>query len=156
VGDDETSKMVTFSHGGDVEKLRAHLESLGLSLGATEERLIRENSESLILWRENDVLMGHAIWHKSNTKQHPDGTPREPDDQRILEEELRVEGDFVELHEIWLSDTYRGIGYGSKFFEYLEHMVKERGYRAIVYYADHPAAMGICLKRGARAWSLMG
>lgn len=140
--------MVTFSHGGDIEELRAHLESMGLTLGVTEERLIRENPERLILWREDGVLVGHAIWHKSNTEQHPDGTPREPEDQRILEDMLGLEGDFIELHEIWLRDTHRGRGYGMKFFEYFEEMVKEWGYRAIVYYADHPAALGICLKRG--------
>ena len=140
--------MVTFSHGGDIEELRAHLESLGLSLGPTEERLIKEKPERLIMWRDNGMLVGHAIWHISSTKQHPDGEPREPDDRQILEEELEVAGDFIELHEIWLSDTYRGRGYGSEFFEYFENMVKEKGYNAIVYYADHPAAMSICFKRG--------
>jgi GNAT superfamily N-acetyltransferase len=143
-------KMASFSHGGDIEELRAHLKSLGLSLSPTEERLITEKPERLILWRDDGVLVGHAIWHTSNTKVHPDGTPREPDDKHILEDELGVKGDFIELHEIWLSDTYRGRGYGSKFFEYFEEMVKEKGYNSIVYYADHPAAMKICLKRGYR------
>ena len=142
--------MVTFSHGGDVKELRAHLESLGLSLGPTEERLITEKPERLILWREDGALVGHAIWHASNTKVHPDGKPRNAEDRHILEDELGVEGDFIELHEIWLSDTYRGRGYGSEFFKCFEDMVKEKGYHTIVYYADHPAAMSICLKRGYR------
>ena len=142
--------MVFFSHGGNIKELRNHLEKLGLGLGETEERLITEKPERLILWRDNNELVGHAIWHESNTKQHPDGTPREPDDLKILEEELKVEGDFVELHEIWLSDDHRGMGYGSKFFEYFEKMVRERGYHAIVYYADHPAALSICMRRGYR------
>jgi len=140
--------MVTFTHGGDIEELRAHLESLGLSLGATEERLIREKPERLIMWRDNGTLVGHAIWHASNTKQHPDGEPREPDDKRILEEELKVKGDFIELHEIWLNNTYRGRGYGLKFFDYFEEMVESKGFKSIVYYADHPAAMVICFRRG--------
>jgi GNAT superfamily N-acetyltransferase len=145
---DRAINMVTFSHGGDIEELRAYLDSLGLSLGPTEERLIKENPERLIMWRDNGALVGHAIWHASNTKQHPDGEPREPEDKQILEEELKVEGDFIELHEIWLSDTYRGRGYGSQFFQYFEEMVKEKGFNSIVYYADHPAAMSICFKRG--------
>ncbi|MFH1180764.1 MAG: GNAT family N-acetyltransferase [Candidatus Bathyarchaeota archaeon] len=145
---DVKNKMVTFSHGGDIEELRTHLESLGLGLGATEERLIGEKPERLILWRDNDVLVGHAIWHVSNTKQHPGGEPRGLEDRRILEDDLNVVGDFIELHEIWLSDDYRGRGYGSRFFEFFEDMVKEMGYDAVVYYADHPAAMSICLRRG--------
>ena len=142
--------MVFFSHSGDIEELRKYLKSLGLSLGETEERLITEKPERLILWRDDGVLVGHAIWHTSNTKQHPDGTPREPQDRRILEEELKLKGDFVELHEIWLSDDHRGMGFCSKFFEYFENMVRERGYHAVVYYADHPAALSICMRRGYR------
>ena len=140
--------MVTFSHGGDIEELRAYLEALGLDLGPTEERLIREKPERLIMWRENGKLVGHTIWHASNTKEHQEGNPRDPEDIQILEEELGVIGDFIELHEIWLSDTHRGRGYGSQFFEYFEEMAKEKGFKAIVYYADHPAAMSICFKRG--------
>jgi GNAT superfamily N-acetyltransferase len=142
--------MVEFIPGGSVEELRKHLVSLGLRLGETEERLITERPERLILWRDNGVLVGHAIWHVSNTKSHPDGSPRESEDRRILEEELKVEGDFVELHEIWLSDDHRGMGYGFKFFEYFENMMKGMGYHAIVYYADHPAALSICMRRGYR------
>ena len=141
---------VEFSHGGDIDELRTHLESLGLSLGPMEERLIREKPERLILWRDEGELVGHTIWHASNTKTHPDGEPREPDDRRILEEQLHVMGDFIELHEIWLGDNHRGRGYGSSFFEYFEDMVKRKGFNAIVYYADHPAARGICRKRGYR------
>ena len=145
-----TINMVTFSHGGDIEELRAYLESLGLDLGPTEEQLIRENPERLIMWRDNGTLVGHTIWHASNTKQHQEGNPRDPEDIQILEEELKVTGHFIELHEIWLSDSHRGRGYGTKFFEYFENMVKEKGFKSIVYYADHPAALSICLGRGYR------
>ena len=137
-----------FSHGGDVEELRSHLEELGLTLGPTEERLIVENPDRLIMWRDEGALVGHTIWHASNTRVHPDGEPREADDRRILEESLNVVGDFIELHEIWLSDDYRGRGYGSSFFDYFEDMVKRKGFKYIVYYADHPAARSICRKRG--------
>ena len=139
---------VEFSHGEDIMELREHLEGLGLSLGSTEERLIRENPERLIMWRDEGELVGHTIWHASNTRDHPNGEPREEDDKRILEESLHVVGDFIELHEIWLADDYRGRGYGSAFFDYFEDMVKRKGFKSIVYYADHPAARSICRKRG--------
>jgi GNAT superfamily N-acetyltransferase len=141
---------VKFSHGGDIEELRTHLEELGLTLGSTEERLVKEKPERLIVWRDNVILVGHTIWHVSNTRMHPDGEEREADDRRILEEELNVVGDFIELHEIWLGDDHRGKGYGSAFFDFFEDMVMEKGFKAIVYYADHPAAMSICRRRGYR------
>ncbi len=140
--------MVSFNHGGEILELKEYCEALGLTLGETEKQLINEKPERLIMWREADKLVGHAIWHVSDTRNHPDGSPREYDDRRILEEELGVKGNFIELHEIWLSDTYRGRGYGSEFFEYFEKMVREKGYQVIVYYADHPAALKICLNRG--------
>lgn len=141
---------VVFSHGGNIEELREHLAGLGLTLGETEERLIKEKPERLIMWRDLGELVGHTIWHASNTKVHPDGEEREAEDRKTLEEELKVVGDFIELHEIWLSDDHRGKGYGTAFFEYFENMVKKKGFNAIVYYADHPAATYLCRKRGYR------
>ena len=145
--------MVIFSSGGDIET--THLKSIGLKLGQTESRLIAETPERLILWYYNDQIVRHAIWHSSNTQIHPDGEPRDPEDKKILERELEVEGDFIELHEIWLADEYRGRGFGSEFFEYFENMVKSKGFKVIVYYADDPTALTICLKRGyKKAWGV--
>jgi GNAT superfamily N-acetyltransferase len=56
----------------------------------------------------------------------------------------------VELHEVWLRKDSRGRSFGSAFFDYFESMVREMGYRHIVYYADHPAALAICRARGYR------
>ncbi len=84
---------VEFRHGGDVEELRQHLETHGLSLDPTERRLVTENPEQLIMWRDEGVLVGHTIWHASNTRVHPDGEEREVEDRRILEKELHVVGD---------------------------------------------------------------
>lgn len=139
---------VEFTHVGDIEELRAHLEGLGLSLGETEKNLVLKNPDQLIMWRDKGNLVGHAIWHPSNTRVHPDGEEREADDRLILETQLNVKGDFIELHQIWLDDNYRGRGYGSAFFDYFEEMVKRKGYKSIVYYADHPVARSICKKRG--------
>ena len=55
--------------------------------------------------------------------------------------------DFVELHEVWLRQKYRGKGYGRQLFEFFEGFLRERGYSSFVYYADHPAAIAICRKR---------
>ena len=137
-----------FVHGCEIEELGEYFKRIGLTIGETERRLITENSERLIVWRENGIIVGHSIWHSSNTKVHPDGEPREPDDRRILEDELGVKGDFIELREIWLSEETRGKGYGKQFFDYFENMVRQKEYRSIVYYADHPAAMSICRRRG--------
>ena len=147
--------MVIFSSGGDIEKLTTHLKSIGLKLGQTERRLIAETPERLILWYYSDQIVGHAIWHSSNTKIHPDGEPRDPEEKKILEQELEVEGDFIELHEIWLADEYRGRGFGSEFFKYFENVVTSKGFKVIVYYADDPTALNICLKRGyKKAWGV--
>ncbi|MFX1517088.1 MAG: hypothetical protein ACFFC6_12370, partial [Promethearchaeota archaeon] len=39
-------------------------------------------------------------------------------------------------------------GYGEEFFEYFEEFIGEKGFKSIVYYADHPAALAICRNRG--------
>lgn len=139
---------IEFVHGCEIEELEGYFKRIGLLFGETERRLITENPDRLIVWRENGTIIGHTIWHSSNTHVHPDGTPRELDDRHILEDELGVEGDFIELHEIWLSEETRGKGYGKQFFDYFENMVRQKGYPSIVYYADHPAAMSICRRRG--------
>jgi GNAT superfamily N-acetyltransferase len=139
---------VSFSHGGDIEELRSYLNRIGLTLGSTEEKLIQEKKERLIIWKDEDEIIGHSIWHISNSKKHPDGEPREENDRNLLEKKLKVIGDFIELHEIWLSNDHRGRGYGTRFFEYFENMIKRKGYNIIVYYANHPAALAICRNRG--------
>jgi GNAT superfamily N-acetyltransferase len=54
----------------------------------------------------------------------------------------------IELHEIWLRKKYRGKGYGKRFFEFFEELIGRKGYDSVVYYADHPAALAICRRRG--------
>ena len=141
---------IEFMQGCEIEELEEYFNRIGVALGEIERRLIKEKSERLIVWRENGVIIGHSIWHSSNTRFHPDGEPREEDDRDILENVLEVRGDFIELHEIWLSNMARGKGYGKQFFDFFEDMVKQKGYRSIVYYADHPAALSICRSRGYR------
>jgi GNAT superfamily N-acetyltransferase len=119
-------------------------------LGTAEREIVEEDPERLILWEDADEILGHAIWHPSDTENHPDGSRREEDDRETLHALLGGPASFVELHEIWLLEEHRGKGYGEALFDFFEDMMKERGFRHIVYYADHPAALSICRNRGYR------
>lgn len=144
-----------FIHGYALDQFKEYYRDIVGELGETEHRLVTEDPDQLIVWLGGDEIVGHAIWHTSNTVTHPGGEPREADDRRILEKDLGVKGVFVELHEVWLMETNRGMGHGSAFFAYFESMVKSRGFRQIVYYADHPAALAICRARGYKeAWGV--
>jgi GNAT superfamily N-acetyltransferase len=121
-------------------------ETYGYSeeLGIIWERILIKNPSQLIVWRENNEIIGHVIWHESNTEEHRKGDPRDKEDKEILERLLGEKKSFVELHEIWLTKEHRGKGYGKQFFEFFEEFIKHRGYDSIVYYANHPAAIAIC------------
>jgi len=56
--------------------------------------------------------------------------------------------DFVELHELWLTEEHRGKGYGKQFFAFFEEYLRGKGCDSLVYYAFDPAAVAICRKRG--------
>lgn len=117
-------------------------------LGIIWERILTKDPSQLIVWGENNKIIGHAIWHESNTEEHRKGVPRDKEDSEILERLLGGKKDFIELHEIWLKKKHRGKGYGKKFFDFFEEFIRNRGYDSIVYYADHPAAIAICRQRG--------
>jgi len=135
--------------GCDLEDFKEYYKrTMGWELDVTEENIIMENPSHLILWREDHQIIGHAIWHESNTEEHRKGLPRDKMDREILKNLLKGKKDFIELHEIWLRKEHRGKGYGRKFFEFFEEFVRNRGYDSIVYYADHPAAIAICRQRG--------
>lgn len=152
-----------FVVGCDLEEFKRYYKTNGYEgelgtgeLGPTEENIITRNSSHLIVWRENDKITGHAIWHETNTEEHRMGDPRDEEDREILRKLLGRKKDFVELHEVWLIKEYRGKGYGKRFFEFFEEFIKKRGYDSIVYYAFHPAAIAICRHRGYREDYLSG
>lgn len=130
-----------------LEDLHDYLKTLGLP-DVVEEGIIKRDPSHLIVWRENDEIVGHAIWHKSNTEEHRKGQPRDKEDRETLEKLIGGKKDFVELHEIWLRKKHRGRGYGKRFFDFFEDFIRKRGYDSIVYYTDNPAALAICRKRG--------
>jgi len=140
---------VEFVVGCDLEEFKRYAEKDGVRADLEVlEKVLPKDASSLIVLKEGDKIIGHAIWHETNTEEHRKGDPRDKEDRRILEKLLGGKKSFVELHEVWLIEAYRGKGYGKEFFEFFEEFMKRRGYDAIVFYADHPAALAICYKRG--------
>jgi GNAT superfamily N-acetyltransferase len=117
-------------------------------LGVTEENIVKKDPSHLIVFKEDNQIIGHAIWYEANTEEHRKGEARNEKDKEILQKLLGRQKDFVELHELWLKKEYRGKGYGKKFFEFFEEFIANRGCDSIIFYADHPAAIAICRKRG--------
>lgn len=144
--------VLRFVEGCGFEEFSRYLSKIGQygSEGAFErlKAFIDSRLYHLIVFRENNNIVGHAIWHESNTEEHRRGDPRDKDDLDILHSLLGRNKDFVELHELWLTKEHRGKGYGKKFFDYFEEYIRNKGYESLVYYAFDPAAIGICRKRG--------
>ncbi|MFQ6064399.1 MAG: GNAT family N-acetyltransferase [Candidatus Bathyarchaeia archaeon] len=147
--------------GCDLEEFKSCYKKLALdkewqgTFGFTEEldtsweRVLVKNPSLLLVWRENNEIIGHAIWHETSTDEHREGDPRDEEDRTILRRLLRGRKDnIVELHEIWLRKKYRGKGFGKRFFEFFERFIRNGSYDSIVYYTDHPAAIAICRDRG--------
>ena len=111
--------------------------------------VVKENFSQLIVWRENGKIVGHAVWHESNVEEHrKGGYPRDEEAREALEKLLGKKKDFVELHEWWLIEKYRGKNYGNEFLDFFEAHMKSKGYTDLVFYADHPAALAAFRKRG--------
>lgn len=148
------NEFIRFVEGCEFGEFKRHLDRLGVYKEEGErEKLrafLRNGLFNLIVWRKNDEVVGHAIWHESNTEEHREGDPREEEDREALRKLLGGKEDFVELHEVWLLEEHRGKGYGEKFFEFFEEYMRSKGYDGIVFYAHHPAALAICRKRGYR------
>ena len=151
-----------FDVGCDLDEFRRYyrnsgiyeyLRSVGLTDGYDENldymmNVVIKDSSQLIVWREDNKVVGHAVWHESNAEEHRKGDPRDKEDREALKRLLGGNKDFVELHEIWLTKEYRGKGYGNEFFDFFETYMKCRSYVDLVFYAHHPAALTICRKHG--------
>ena len=140
--------------GCDLEEFRDYYRTLELpysregELGDTEAEITRQDPTHLIILREGVEILGHAIWHEASTEEHRRGDPRDAQDKELLRKLLGGRRDLVELHELWIGKGHRGKGHGKTFFEFFEEFARSRGYDAIAYYADHPAAIAICRERG--------
>jgi len=127
------AKIGQYTAEGELDRLRNSLES---------------GRSNLIVFIENDKIIGHAIWHETDTEEHRKGDPREKEDREILHRFMEKGKDFIELHELWLTEEHRGKGYGKRFFDFFEEYIRRKGYDSLVYYAFDPAAVAICRKRG--------
>lgn len=141
-----------FVEGCNFQEFSKYLAKIGQYTAEGELDKLRNSIESgrcnLIVFRENDEIIGHAIWHETNTEEHREGDPREKEDREILQGFMGKGKDFIELHELWLTEEHRGKGYGKQFFDFFEDYMKNKGYDSLVYYAFDPAAIALCRKRG--------
>lgn len=143
-----------FVEGCNFEEFSAYLAKIGQYSGKGALEKLRDYLDSkhfnLIVFRENGEIIGHAIWHETNTEEHRKGDARDKEDREILRGFFGGKRDFIELHELWLTKEHRGKGYGKRFFDFFEDYMRKNGYGSIVYYAFDSAAVVICRKRGYR------
>jgi GNAT superfamily N-acetyltransferase len=126
----------------------AYKRDVGENDGSVELEYVAADPSHLILWKDGEQILGHAIWHESNTDEHRPGVPREEDDKRLLRELLGGRADFIELHELWLPPEHRGKGYGRQFFDFFESSVSSKGHNIMVHHTFDETVAGICRRRG--------
>ncbi len=127
---------------------RDYRTTVGEHDGAIETGYVMQDPSHVILFKEKNGILGHAIWHESNTDEHRKGSSRDESDKKLLKKLLGGTKEFVELHELWLGPEHRGKGYGRQFFEFFEKFIISKGFGSIVFYAFDPAAIAICRQRG--------
>ena len=141
-----------FVESCDFEEFSRYLAGIGQYTAegelAKSRAFIDNKLFNLIVFKEKNAIIGHCIWHETNTDEHRQGDLRDKDDKEILQGFFWGKKDFVELHELWLTKEHRGKGHGKRFFDFFEEHIRKRGYDSIVYYAFDPAAIAICRQRG--------
>jgi GNAT superfamily N-acetyltransferase len=136
-----------FVVGWDIEDFMDYRTRVVGTAGEIERKWVEKNSSHLIVWLVDNQIIGHAIWHESSTREHSPGDRRGLKDIEMLEELLDGPKRFVELHELWLREEYRGKGYGKKFFDFFENFMIKNNYKDVIFYAYNPAALSICRSR---------
>ncbi|MGQ9513704.1 MAG: GNAT family N-acetyltransferase [Thermoproteota archaeon] len=126
---------IRFEVGCNIEEFKKYYMEARGSLNETEEYIILQDPTHLIVWKDDDNILGHAIWHESYIEEHREGVPRDERDKELLMKLLGEKRKFAELHEL-LKVEHRGKGFGKKFFEFFENFIHERGYDTIVYYTN--------------------
>ena len=120
-----------------------------MELGADELNHIKRNPQHLIIWMQDQEIIGHTVWHETSTDEMVPGDSRSEEDKQVLRQLFEGNKEnLVELHEVWLKTEHRGKGYGNHFFEFFERFANKSGFDGIVYYSDNPSAISLCRKRG--------
>ncbi|MHA2064999.1 MAG: GNAT family N-acetyltransferase [Candidatus Thorarchaeota archaeon] len=110
---------------------------------------IESNPDHLIVWMDQDQIVGHTIWHETSTDEMTPGNPRDENDRETLRKLFGGKREnLVELHEVWLKTEHRGRRLGHHFLSFFEEFIRERGFDGIVYYTDSTAAIALCRRRG--------
>jgi GNAT superfamily N-acetyltransferase len=118
---------------------------------------VENDPKHLIVWTDQGEIVGHNIWHETNTEEMTPGDPRDVDDRNTLRKLFGgMTENLVELHELWLITEHRGKGYGSQFFVFFEDFVSRNGFDGIVHYTDHPGVVALCRKRSYKEAFLEG
>ena len=148
------SEFVSPEFGAEIlDKFKKAVEDISCS-EAVEFDVIRKDGVIISVQlkhgpiQENNQIIGWAIWHESNTREHQKGAPRNEEDIKILETLSNGQCEVIELHELWLKKAHRGKGYGKQFFDFFEDFITSKGYNKLVYYTDNASAISICRKRG--------
>lgn len=159
-------KLLKFIFGFDLEKFREYYSSLddlyrfyvshgtrekdaSFEIGEDELNYIKRNPNHLIVWKDNETIVGHCVWHETTTDEMKPGDPRDDEDRKLLESLFHgTKENLVELHEVWLRTEFRSRGYGNQFFDFFEKFANESGFDGIVYYTDNLDGIMICRKRG--------
>ncbi|MHA2359903.1 MAG: GNAT family N-acetyltransferase, partial [Candidatus Thorarchaeota archaeon] len=165
--------MLEFIVGYDVEQfkeyycnlsdLQTYYISIGsrnsgpFKLGGAEKQHLENNPKHLIIWTDNEEIVGHNIWHETSTEEMTPGDPRDVDDRDTLRKLFGgITENLVELHELWLRTEHRGKGYGRQFLDFFEEFISQNGFDGIVHYTDHPGVIALCRKRGYKEGFLEG
>ena len=126
IGYDYKKDGYTFS-----ELRKEYIDEFGNS-GEDDEEFLKEDPSRLIVMLEDKKIIGWAIWHESNTREHQPGYSRGAEDIKILEDLANGYHEIIELHELWLKKDHRGKGYGTQFFDFFEKFVLEKGFSRII------------------------
>ena len=147
----------------DLSDLQTYYISIGsrgsepFKLGGAEKQHLENNPKHLIIWTDNEEIVGHNIWHETSTEEMTPGDLRDVDDRDTLRKLFGgITVNLVELHELWLRTEHRGKGYGRQFFDFFEDFVSRNEFDGIVHYTDNAAVIALCRKREYREAFLEG
>jgi len=93
-------------------------------------------------------VVGTAIWHESNTDEHRKGDPKHEEDREALLRRLVRSGILLGGVRFGFWKSIEKKVMARCFFELFEEYMRSKGYERIVFYANHPATLAICRKRG--------